>query len=317
VRSRLTALLAAATLMAAAACGSRARPPRVQPDVPPAVAPTAPLRVLVGGAVRSIAVEEYVAGCVAAELGAPGAGEAAARRARQLQAILCRSYANASRHRHRAAGFDLCSTTHCQLYRPAPAAGTGRLARDAAADTKGLVLLFDGRPVRPLYHSSCGGRTSAARDVWPGDGSPWLGSVADDRCRREPAWHFAVEIDRLGRGLASDGRLRLSLPLREVEVAARDGAGRAASIRLVGRATITVRGDEFRAAVMRIYGPRSLASTLFSIQRSGGRLVFEGRGSGHGVGLCQAGALRLAQSGEGPAAILRRYFPGTTLGRPD
>jgi stage II sporulation protein D len=301
------------TLALAAAACHRARPPRVLPAPPPVTPSSGALHVLVGDSVRTLPLEEYVAGCVVAELGAPRVDLAAARRARQVQAILCRSYATTSRNRHASDGYDVCATTHCQVYRPAPATETGRLARAAAADTKGMILVFDGRPVRPLYHAACGGRTSAARDVWPGNGESWLVSVADEGCQRETAWTFQVELDRLGGALGTDERFGPALPLREVTVAARDGAGRASTVRLGGRSTVVVRGDEFRAAVTRAFGLRSLQSTLFTVHRLGNRLSFEGRGAGHGVGLCQAGAIRLASRGQSPEAILRHYFPGTAL----
>ncbi len=297
--------------LAVAACG-RARPPRVAPPPPPPPSGAA-LRVLVDGAVRSTALEEYVAGCVVAELGSPRTDAAAAQRAREVQAILCRSYATASRNRHGANGFDVCATTHCQVYRAVPSTETGRLAREAAARTKGVVLAFEGRAVRPVYHAACGGKTSAAQDVWPGDGEPWLRTVADEACARRPPWTFRLEMKELERALAEDGRMSAAVPLRDVEVASRDAAGRAATLRLVGKSTMVVRGDDFRLAVIRAFGPQSLASTMFSVQRAGRRLTFEGRGNGHGVGLCQMGAVRLAAQGQAPEAILRRYYPGTTL----
>lgn len=309
-------LVAAALALGVSACGRRARPPRVEPRPPALGASGDALHVRVGDAIRTIPLEEYVAGCIVAELGTPRAEVTAARRARQVQAILCRSYAVASRQRHASQGFDVCATTHCQVYRPAPATEAGRLAREAAADTKRQILVFEGRPIRPLYHAACGGRTSAAQDVWPGDAQPWLVSVVDRECRRESPWSFRVETARLSRALASE-EWPAAGPLRDVVVASRDAAGRAATVRLVGRTAVLVRGEQFRAAVMRAFGARSLQSALFTVRREGGGLIFEGHGAGHGVGLCQAGAVRLASRGQSPESILRHFFPGTALVRLD
>jgi stage II sporulation protein D len=274
------------------------------------------VRLRIDGTVRPVPLEDYVAGCVLAELGSPRADVASTRRARQVQAILCRSFAVASRGRHGAEGFDLCATTHCQVYRPVPETAAGRLAREAAADTRGIVLVFDGRSVRPLYHADCGGHTSPAESVWPGPGEPWLVPVEDETCARGAGWTFEVEVERLGQALA--GTLPgFRAPLRDVEVASTDVAGRAATLRVIGATVMVVRGDEFRGAVMRAFGAPSLPSTMFSIRRSESRLRFDGRGAGHGVGLCQAGALRLATLGQTPEAILQRYFPGTRLSRID
>jgi stage II sporulation protein D len=315
-RARAT-LLVAALAVTVSACAHRARPPRVEPTPPPLTPSAAALHVLVGQAVRTIPLEDYVAGCVLAELGAPRAEAPAGRRARQVQAVLCRSYAVASRQRHASQGFDICATTHCQVYRAAPPTEAGRLAREAAADTIGLILVFEGRPVRPLYHAACGGRTSAPHEVWPGASQAWQVSVADRGCEREPGWAFRVETAGLSRALGNEERFRAATPLRDVVVASRDAAGRAAMVRLVGQTTVLVRGDEFRAAVMRAFGARSLQSALFTVSRDGALLTFEGRGAGHGVGLCQAGAVRLASRGQSPEAILRHFFPGTALAHLD
>ena len=92
----------------------------------------------------------------------------------EVQAIVARTYAAAHRGRHARDGFDLCSTTHCQLYEP------GRLvtsrwadaARGAGGRTAGLLVLYEGLPADAVFHADCGGWTSAAADVWGGAGHP-------------------------------------------------------------------------------------------------------------------------------------------------
>lgn len=300
------AMLGAALVLAAC---HRARPPRV---VPPraAAGSAAPLRVATANGVRTVALEEYVAGCVVAELGPSGSA-----RMREVQAILCRTYAVGSRGRHSSAGFDLCATTHCQIFRPAPGNEAGRVARDAAEKTRGVVLTFAGGVVVPVYHADCGGATSAGDDVWSGNAVPWLRSVKEEVCARTAPWTFRADVDRLGRALASDSRFALRLPLQEVTVDRRDAAGRAALVRVRGANTVVIRGDQFRAVVSAAFGIRSLRSTRFSVRRVRRELEFVGRGFGHGVGLCQAGARRLAERGMAAAEILTHYFPGTRLSR--
>lgn len=307
-----TGSLLAVLLLVVSSCGPRGRPPKVYPPLPGGT--MGAVRVRTDGGIRSVALEDYVAGCLAAELGSPRASDAAGERMRQVQAILCRSYAVASRGRHASAGFDVCATTHCQLYRPAPGTDAGRLAGAAADETRGRVILFQGRVVRPVYHANCGGAVSAAHDVWPGPPVPWLVSLEESVCERGPGWAFTVDLGRMGRALAADGRLGFRPPLRDVKITGRDSAGRAKLVQLVGSNTVVVRGDELRAALLRTFGASSLGSTRFSIARSGSRLTFRGHGHGHGVGLCQAGALRLASRGQSPEAILAHYFPGTEIG---
>jgi len=297
----------------AQACAHRApaRPPVTVPAGPPTVSA---LRVRVDQQVETVALEEYVAGCVAAELGSMDLTPPAAARARDVQAILCRSYGAASVGRHAAEGFDVCSTTHCQIYRPVPATAIGRLSREAAARTAGQVLLFAGRPVRPTYHADCGGHTTTPGDVWGGDSPSFFVSAPDDACPRRPAWHFEVTLARLTEVLRTSSAVAVDGLLREVAVDRRDSSGRAAWIRLTGRQPVVVRGNDFRAAVMRGLGPTSLPSTLFDVVQQAGTLRFEGHGNGHGVGLCEAGMIARAARGDSPAAILAYYFPGTTIG---
>jgi stage II sporulation protein D len=80
-----------------------------------------------------------------------------------------------------------------------------------------------------------------------------------------------------------------------------------------GRVERILKGEEFRTVLSQRFGPRAVRSTLFEIRREGDAFVFEGRGFGHGVGLCQAGALARLQAGAKPADVLRRYYPGTSL----
>jgi stage II sporulation protein D len=263
--------------------------------------------------VASVPLEEYVAGCVAAELGSVSVAPDAAARARDVQAILCRSFALGGLRRHAREGFDLCSTSHCQVYRPVPASAVGRLSREAANRTAGRVLKAGGRPVVPVYHADCGGHTSAGHDVWGGPPVSYLVARKDDVCPTKPEWRFEIAIDRLAGALKDAPGLEID-GLRDLQIDRRDPAGRAASLRLVGREPRIVRGNDLRTAVVSAFGASSLRSTLFSVARRGRLLVFDGRGGGHGAGVCQAGMVARAARGDRPAAILAHYLPGTVVG---
>jgi stage II sporulation protein D len=112
--------------------------------------------------------------------------------------------------------------------------------------------------------------------------------------------------------------------LRRVDIASRDGSGRALAVTLVGASAVSVRAEVFRAVMVQAFGPRSMRSTAFEVARDGSRFRFSGVGFGHGVGLCQNGTLRRAEARQSPAEILAHYFPGTQvqtsapgLARPD
>ncbi|MFO7694328.1 MAG: SpoIID/LytB domain-containing protein [Vicinamibacterales bacterium] len=279
---------------------------------------TVKVRVGTAGAARlvTLALEEYVLGAVRAEMLPATLRARPANRALDVQAIVSRSYAAASLRRHAAEGYDLCDTTHCQVYRPA-AAGEGPAdpAAKAVSATRGQVLTFQGRVVQALFHADCGGHTASAASVWGGTDAPYLASVPDWYCQRRPAsgWTFAAEEAAVIRALNADPRTRIGDRLGRVEIASRAPAGRALAVTLVGSTTVSVRAEVFRAAVTQAFGSRSLRSTWFDVTRDGPRLRFSGVGFGHGVGLCQSGTLRRVEARQSPAEILAHYFPGSRL----
>ncbi len=117
--------------------------------------------------VAEIDLETYVTGVLAGEAAtfkSPAAMDA--------MTIVARTWALASRGRHGAEGYDFCSLTHCQFFRPPIAADAGKAASDAAARTAGLVLKFQGKLIDAYYSAYCGGRTATAASVWPDSGRP-------------------------------------------------------------------------------------------------------------------------------------------------
>ena len=270
--------------------------------------------------IREIPLDAYVAATALSEF-APAAGSPAAVESMyEVQTIVARTYAAAHRGRHARDGFDLCSTTHCQLYEP------GRLitsrwaetAQRAAQHTAGLVVLYDGQPADAVFHADCGGATSAAADVWGGAGLPYLQAQVDDGAAADAhaAWQYAVDADVLRRMLDAHPLLRLGGPLTAMHVVTRDISGRATRLRLQAATggDVTAAGTALRDAMSATFGARALRSTRFEVVRNGRQFVFSGTGFGHGVGLCQAGALARVTAGEDPRAVLARYYPGTVIG---
>ena len=265
--------------------------------------------------VREVALEEYVEATVLSEVHPDAAEDRVAELMFEVQAIIARTYAAANVGRHSQEGFDLCSTTNCQLYEPARLR-TSRwapAAHDAVRRTTGTLLWFGDSPARALYHADCGGHTSDATAVWGGAGAPYLVAAPDDSAAEHTEWVFVTQTNALRSALNADARTQIGRTLDSVEVAGRDVAGRAEMITLRGTRTFLVRGEVFRDVVTRAFGAKSLRSTLFTLKRSGDRLVFSGRGFGHGVGLCQAGALARLKAGNSPAKVLQHYFPGTSV----
>ncbi len=256
------------------------------------------VRVRIGRAVAELPTELYVARVIAGE-GEPHATDAA----QQALAIAIRTFAAANVNRHRRDGFDLCDATHCQVLRPSTPA-----SRRAAMATSGQVLMYAGRPADVFYSASCGGRSEAVAEVWPGaTDHPYLPSIEDDVHDGEVPWVVDIPARQLERALRRagfDGRR-----LRDLRIERRSPSGRVALLHLPGMRPDTIAGDDFRAAI----GARQLRSTAFSVQKAGGVYRFTGRGYGHGVGMCVVGAGRRAARGETTAQILAQYYPGLTL----
>jgi len=280
--------------------------------------------------VRDVPLEEYVQATAISEV-APAAGEfQTVERMLEVQTIISRTYAVSHLGRHAREGFDLCSTTHCQLFEPRRLQ-TSRWAAassQAVTQTAGVVLMFDRQPAQALFHADCGGYTSTSSAVWGGADRTYLVARPDDGVPQKvhAEWQYDVSLADLTAALAGarvDGRTTVQGSIDAIEIASRDDAGRAVQMTIrsrggaatLGATTTVMRGDAFRQALSRAFGPRAIRSTRFDIRRTGATFTFSGRGFGHGVGLCQAGALARLHAGASPADVIRHYYPGTLLNR--
>jgi stage II sporulation protein D len=304
--------------MIAAACGGGVARPRTTPS-PPELAATLSVR-LASGAVVSLALEEYVRASILAEVAPSGSDPDAAVRVYEVQAILARTFAIASLGRHAHEGFDLCATTHCQIadFDRAARSRWRAVAELAIKATRGRVLRFESAPVLALFHADCGGYRSAAGEIWGGRAQPYLNGGPDDLPdgSAHRTWRFRVDRVKLREALGRDRRTNPGARVDRIDVFSRDSAGRAALVLVAGEREPVVRGEEFRMVMARAFGVSAFPSSRFEVQREGDEFAFEGTGFGHGVGLCQRGAIARATAGESPEDILSFYFPGTTLSSP-
>jgi stage II sporulation protein D len=273
--------------------------------------------------VRDVPLEDYVEATAISEFAPPAGDPSLVEQMLEVQAIISRTYAVAHIGRHARDGFDLCSTTHCQLYEP----GRLRTSRWAAAAaqaidrTAGIVLRFEGRPAQALFHADCGGHTSSSGEVWGGEDQPYLASLDDEDVPSDAhvMWQYGASLAELTDALNADQRTHLSGRLESIAVRARDGAGRAERVAITSEGaarrstTVEVRGEDFRQILSRAFGGRTIRSTWFDLARTDGAYAFSGRGYGHGVGLCQAGALARLKTGATPLDVIARYYPGASL----
>jgi len=264
--------------------------------------------------VNRVPLEDYLPGVLPAEIPAEAHPEAL-----KAQAIAARTYALANLGKHRAEGFDLCDTSHCQVYVGAGAENPRCTA--AVKDTEGVIVTYDGKPIHAVYHDTCGGRTAGNETAWRGsEPLPYLRPVADGEngvawCARSPraVWTRQLSQAKLGSALA---RLGVNGPVTKIEPAEGDENGRPKQYR-VGTAngeSVIVAGV-LRAALNNALGWDTIPSADFEAAPNGDSMVFAGRGNGHGVGLCQWGANAMAKAGKTAEEILKHYYQGVTVER--
>lgn len=304
--------------IAGANCGGQHQIPAASPTAPAAAAPRE-IRVRVAGRAVDVALEDYVTGTALSEITPVGESPETVARIYEVQAIVARTYAIAHIGRHRADGFDVCDTTHCQVYEPARLA-TSRfadVARQATARTAGQVLTYDGAPIDALFHADCGGHTASPEQVWGSTGFPYLRPEVDDVPNlTHRTWSLTLTRFDLIQALDADRRTAIGDGLKSVVLDGTDTSGRVSRVTVAGSdARVTLRSDDFRNAVNKRLGPRAMMSTRFRMSRAsnGADYMLSGTGFGHGVGLCQVGALARARRGAPAAEILATYFPGARL----
>ena len=269
------------------------------------------------GPVVRVSLEDYVGAAILSEFAPPSGDPGDIERMLEVQAVIARTYATAHLGRHQREGYDLCSTTHCQLYQPSrlKTSSWAPLADEAVAHTAGMVLWYGTGPASALFHADCGGHTSTAVDIWGGTVRPYLKGAADDGAARSAhtTWRYEAGRAEMTAALNASARTRVGKDLREITIAQRDHGGRALLITLKGTREVTVRAEDLRTVLANAFGVKSVRSARFDVSKQGSRFVFTGKGYGHGVGLCQAGAYARLKAGALPEQVLARYYPGTRL----
>ncbi len=178
----------------------------------------------------------------------------------------------------------------------------------AVHETQGLILMHKGLPAEAVYHSTCGGTTEAAKDVW-GNNVDYLQSVVCSYCNHSPYFKPSQVAVPTAEISASLNKLGISIPASRVSqsgsitVTSLSPTERVKQITVDGK---NMRGLEFRSAL-------NLKSTKFTWTPKGDKVVFQVTGYGHGVGMCQYGADGAGKAGKHFLEILAHYYPGTTV----
>lgn len=276
-------------------------------------------------ALNVIHVEDYLEGVVKAEIGKLSRLEIEALKA---QAVAARTYALSRTGQHADEGYDLEATVDDQVY--SGVEGEYPLADQAIKLTKGRVLTYQGRLVCAYYHASCGGETEYIEKVWDKPAEPYLVPANDTgfcswskSFRWEESWtkdvlkrNIQEFLDTVQPPVAGEFGDLLDLRIKE-----RSPSGRVEVLEVVTDTGIyPIRADKIRWALKRGDDSNSiLPSTWFDldIQRAGDgsiqKIVARGQGNGHGVGMCQSGAIGMARNGYSYKDILLHYYPGAKI----
>lgn len=246
--------------------------------------------------INDLKPNNYIAGVVDAEAG-PNAGL----EFYKAQSILVRTYLYSNINRHKTEGFQLCDGVHCQAYR-------GRAVRNsmiagATRATAGFVVIAnDSSYINAVFHANCGGETESGANAWLNDKS-YLVPVKDPFCINSSSarWSKSIPLDQWKKYLKSHG-FKISAECTP-DVFDFSQITRRQYYKM-GRDSIPLR---------QIRTDFQLKSTFFSVVANTKEITLKGRGFGHGVGLCQEGAMYMAKIGYKSDDILRYYFKGIQI----
>ncbi len=209
--------------------------------------------------INRLDIEPYLCGVLPYEMSSGWPLEAL-----KAQAVAARNYVVNNLNKHKLNGFDLCNTTHCQVYRGV--AGHADDCTRAVKETAGVYLYYNGKPAQTFYFSSSGGRTENVKDVW-GSSFPYLVSVEDTYEKTEEipsaTWNYKTTFEKLSSQLSNyDVGM-----VKDVAVTSTTDGERVKTLRIIGTSkTIDLKATEFRTLV----GNSLIKGTYFTIEKSGG-----------------------------------------------
>jgi stage II sporulation protein D len=281
--------------------------------------------------INVLPLETYLEGVLPHEMGDPGPDAFAAMEA---QAITARTYALSRIETRREEPFDVYASVRDQVYRGRER--VSRLASGAVRETSGIVLRHKKELARTYYCATCGGHTSDIRRVWPQrDPARYLYGVLDrdpdeggSFCRwvHNYRWRYSFSGKDLGQILRRTIPAQLRVDpdrvgsLIDAGISERSPSGRVRRVEITTtEGSFTLEGDRIRWVLMPDPDAgRILPSTMFNIytEKLNGRISYisiVGGGNGHGVGMCQNGAIEMAKRGYTRDMILSHYYPGTKV----
>lgn len=279
-------------------------------------------------------LEDYIAGVLPNEIGTDAPLEML-----KTQAIAARSEAlyKILHGHHKDDAFDLCASTHCQVF--SGISDISEKINQAVRLTAHQVCTYQNRIINAVYSTNCGGHTESSSNVWGGGDVPYLVGVYDGTVQRSVdltnernaalwiessqevfcnteaktgwikntySWQKNISkkaVENYCNSIIDFGRYR------GINVLSRGVSGRALGVEICGTKENLVIDGELN--IRNTFD--NLPSSLFVVEDKSDSLLIKGKGSGHGVGMCQMGALQMAESGYKSEDILKHYYKGTQI----
>lgn len=245
--------------------------------------------------INELPVEEYIENVVAAEIGTSWEIEAI-----KAQAVISRTYAIYKIMLSGTSRFNITSSVLHQAYK---GNNTNVQIAYAVRETKGEILTYNGKPIEALYHSTCGGKTEDSAEVF-GRNYPYLKPV-ESGCPLSPYWSWErkIPVAEIEKAVNIKG-------IKAVTINSFTSTNRVRDLLIESETGKTIiKATELR----KLLGWKRLPSTSFNLSKSGDSMIFDGKGYGHGVGLCQWSALQMAKEGRKYKEILSFFYPGTEI----
>jgi stage II sporulation protein D len=246
--------------------------------------------------INELPLEEYVKNVVSAEVGTNWDIEAL-----KVQAVISRTYAIYQKNKNGANdNYDITSSVLHQVFK---GSATDTRISYAVMDTEGEVLTYNGNLIEAFYHSTSGGKTEDPVEVF-GRSYPYLKPV-ESNCEISPYWIWErrIPVEEIEKALDIKG-------MKNIEIKSYTSTQRVKTIGVIhNEGILNVKATDLR----KMLGWSRLPSTNFTISRDNGNYVFDGKGYGHGVGLCQWSALEMSREGMSYRQILDYFYPGTKL----
>lgn len=252
--------------------------------------------------INRVELEDYVASTVGGEMMPSWPAEAL-----RAQAVAARTYVLHEAGKRFESSWDVRATEISQVYLGLE--GETQSTRSATEATAGQVLVHDGAPILAVFHSTAGGRTAGAGEVWGRD-LPYLKGIEVEGEDDAPYTYWRapkarVELETQARTMGFElGQIEA------IDVGARTESGRVARLDLEGsRGRASLSGIPLRQFAASI----GLRSTLFDVNITENGFSFVGSGHGHGVGMSQWGARAMAKRGASYREILETFYPGAAI----